>query len=292
MFKGLIKHFWIIHLGFISAAVWLTAQLSVVVIQNQLATLPKFNLSKDRTSPFSPGKSEPYEQYSAVTERNIFNPAEKGLPLPPLQGKSSGIKGERGKDSPTGRIRLIGTVTGPDRSYAIIQEEGKQKIYPLHSEVDGGRIVQISRDRILLDRHGKEEVLSTWEKKGAPPPPARPSKPEGEVVQKLSANRFLVNREDVTASVGNVNQFMTQARFKPYFVGGQPGGFSVSEIQPGTLMEKLGLRNQDVVKRINGRVINKPEDVFQAYSQLLRDSNIEVEIERNARTEVLRYEIR
>ncbi len=292
MFKGLIKHFWIIHLGFISAAVWLTVQLSVVVIQNQLATLPKFNLSKDRTSAFSPGKSEPYEQYSTVTERNIFNPAEKGLPLPPLSGKDSGIKGEKGKDSPTGRIRLIGTVTGPDRSYAIIQEEGKQKIYPLHSEVDGGKIVQISRDRILLDRQGKEEVLSTWEKKGAPPPPTRPSKPEGEVVQKLSANRFLVNREDVTASVGNVNQFMTQARFKPYFVMGQPGGFSVSEIQPGTLMEKLGLRNQDVVKKINGRVINKPEDVFQAYSQLLRDSNIEVEIERNARTEVLRYEIR
>ncbi|MBP1716796.1 MAG: hypothetical protein H6Q43_234, partial [Deltaproteobacteria bacterium] len=34
------------------------------------------------------------------------------------------------------------------------------------------------------------------------------------------------------------------------------------------------------------------EEIFQAYSQLIRDSNIELEIERNHQSEVLRYEIR
>jgi general secretion pathway protein C len=112
------------------------------------------------------------------------------------------------------------------------------------------------------------------------------------MVKKLSANRFLVNREDVTAAVGNINQFMTQARIKPHFVTGRPSGFSVSEIQPGSLMEKLGLQNDDVIKKVNGEAITKPEEVFQAYSQLQRDSNIEVEIERGNRSEVFRYEIR
>jgi general secretion pathway protein C len=112
------------------------------------------------------------------------------------------------------------------------------------------------------------------------------------VVKKLSANRFLVNREDVSSSVGNINQFMTQARIKPNFVAGRPSGFSVSEIQGGSLMEKLGLQNNDVVKRVNGQAIDKPEDVFQAYSQLQRDANIELEIERGGKREILRYEIR
>lgn len=39
-------------------------------------------------------------------------------------------------------------------------------------------------------------------------------------------------------------------------------------------------------------MINKPEEVYQAYSQLLRDSNIEVEIERGGRSEIFRYEIK
>jgi general secretion pathway protein C len=92
--------------------------------------------------------------------------------------------------------------------------------------------------------------------------------------------------------VGNINQFMTQARIKPHFVTGRPGGFSISEIVPGGLFEKIGLRNQDVIKKVNGQPVNKPEEIFQAYSQLIRDSNIELEIERNHQSEVLRYEIR
>jgi hypothetical protein len=38
--------------------------------------------------------------------------------------------------------------------------------------------------------------------------------------------------------------------------------------------------------------VNRPEEVMQAYAQLQRDSNIEVEVERGGRSEVLRYEIR
>jgi type II secretory pathway component PulC len=57
-------------------------------------------------------------------------------------------------------------------------------------------------------------------------------------------------------------------------------------------MEKLGLQNNDVVRKVNGQALDKPEDVFQAYSQLQRDANIELEIERGGKREILRYEIR
>ena len=57
-------------------------------------------------------------------------------------------------------------------------------------------------------------------------------------------------------------------------------------------MEKLGLKNNDVVKKVNGMAITKPEEIMQAYAQLQRDANIEVEIERGGRSEILRYDIR
>jgi general secretion pathway protein C len=299
MVRLFTKHFWVINLLFIAAAAWLVAHLFAVVIQDRLSTFAMPGPTKGALA--TPAeKPAPYDQYAIIPERNIFNPAEKGLKLLPLEEKGTGAIGARGA-SDSGKMvtsesyRLVGTVTGPgSRSWAILQENAdrKQKIFPLGGDVDGGKIVQIFRNRILIRRQGKEEVLSIMEGEIGPRPAASPATSTGQVVKKLSANRFVVNREDVNAAIGNVNQFMTQARIKPYFLMGRPGGFSVSEIKPGSLMEKLGLQNGDVIKKVNGQSITKPEEVFQAYSQLQRDSNIEVEIERGNRSEVFRYEIR
>jgi len=300
MVRILTKHFWAVNLLFLAAAAWLVAHLFIVVFQDRLTPYPKPGLAKG-ASPVLDEKLEPYERYGLVTDRNIFNPAEKGLKLLPL-GEKKPMEGKAGEASETGKApagsyQLVGTVTGPGiHSYAFIQEgaDSKQRIYRFNDSIDGGKIIKIFRNRILINRQGKEESLSIAAEKSTPKPAAIPSSrpPAGEVVKKLSANRFLVNREDAVASVGNINQFMTQARLKPYFVMGRPGGFSVSEIIPGSLLEKLGLRNHDVIKRVNGQPINKPEEVFQAYSQFQRDSNIAVEIERNNRIEVFQYEIR
>jgi len=305
MVRMLSKNFWVIHLLFIAAAAWLVTHLFILIIKDRLVIYPQPTSIKS-PPPIAADKPEPYERYALITERNIFNPGEKGLKLLPLEqktaaGRSVGEPSEKPKISTEGSYRLVGTIIGPDNhSYAIIQEGGerKQKVYHLREKIGEGEITKIFRDKVLIKRQGEEEILPLTpakpekEIRRQPPPQASVPPPAGEVVRRLSANRFLVNREDVTASVGNINQFMTQARFKPYFAMGQPSGYSVSEIIPGSLFEKIGLRNNDVIKKVNGQMINKPEEVFQAYSQLLRDSNIEVEIERGGRTEVFRYEIR
>lgn len=300
MVRILTKNFWVINLLFLAAAAWLLAHLFIVVLQDRLTPYPKPGLAKGVPAVLAE-KLEPYERYALVTERNIFNPAEKGLKLLPLGEKKpmedkAGEASETGK-APAGSYQLVGTVIGPGiHSYAIVQEgpDRKQRIYRLNDSLEGGRIVKIFRNRMVINRQGKEENLFIAAEKSSPKPAVIPSPrpPAGEVVRKLSANRFLVNREDAVASVGNINQFMTQAQLKPHFVMGRPGGFSVSGIRPGSLLEKLGLRNNDVIKKVNGQPINKPEEVFQAYSQFQRDSNIAVEIERNNRIEVFQYEIR
>ena len=299
MGRLLARNFWVINLLFIAAAAWLAAHIFAITIKDQLTFHPRPSLAKSPL-PRPAEKSEPYERYAPITERNIFNPSEKGLKLLPLAGKRApGIGATEGsegaKNLPPGGYRLVGTIIGPTpHSWAILQEgaDRKQRIVRIHGNIDGGKIVQVSRNRILIQRQGKEEVISFSEEEARPGAAGSPPPPRGEVVKKLSANRFLVNREDVSSSVSNINQFMTQARIRPNFVMGRPSGFAVAEIQPGSLMEKLGLRNNDVVKKVNGQAINRPEDVFQAYSQLQRDANIELEIERDGRSEVLRYEIR
>ncbi len=304
MMKVFSRHFWVVHLVFVVCVAWLASHLFILLIEDRIVNLPRANAAR-KSSPPVGSAPEPYDRYSPVTERNIFNPGDRGQKLLPLVDRGSSVSagGFAGGDkmSPPGNYFLVGTITGPGgNSWAILQEKGsrKQQIFRVHGNIDGGKIVRISRNQIQIERDGKRETLRLSEERTGfqpagkllPPPAPKPS--TGEEVKKLSANRFLVNREDVTAAVGNINQFMTQARLKPYFEKGKPAGYSVSEVVPGSLIEKLGLKNRDIIKKVNGMLVTRPEEVMQAYSQLQRDSNIEVEIERGGRTEVLRYEIR
>jgi type II secretion system protein C len=298
------RHFWVVHLLFIACSAWLVSYICSAIIQDQLRIPPRPSFTPMASATLASGP-EPYEKYSAITDRNIFNPAERGLKLLPAgEMKTAGLTGGGpggGKASPSGSYVLVGTITGPKGySWAILEETAsrKQQVYRVHGNLDGGKILSVSRNRIQVERQGKKEFLTLSEEAvrprapAAPPTAARQSPPRGEEVKKLSANRYVVNREDVAGAVGDINQFMTQARLKPYFEAGKPAGFSVSELIPGSLMEKLGLKNNDVIKKVNGMAVTRPEDVMQAYGQLQRDANIELEIERGGRPEVLRYEIR
>ena len=299
MVRLITKHFWIVNLIFIAAAVWLIVYLGMAVVKDQLSPVPKPGAGKEGiAAPAKGGKA--YKQYAVIPERNIFDPSEKGLKLLALgAGRvESRPGGEGSKAAPPGGYRLIGTITGPGRySFAVIQDaSGKQTVYPIDSDLGGAKIIRISRKEVVILRDGGEETLSLAEGGGAGPKAGVTSSltpvAAAEVVKRLSPNRFVVNREDVNKAVGNVNQFMTQARIKPFLQSGHPSGFTIFEIQTGSLIEKLGMRNNDIIKKVNGQPINKPEEIFQAYSQLQRDGNIEIEIERNERAEVLKYEIR
>jgi type II secretion system protein C len=298
MLKVFGKHFWVVHLFFLAAVAWLAAHLATLMIQNRLNSFPRAPVARS-DSPRPVDRGNPYEWYAPIPERNIFNPAEKGLKLLPLREKKRAALGaEDGgkKTSSLESFRLVGTITGPGaHSWAIFQEKTnpQQQIVHAQGEIQGWTLVKVLRDQVIMDQQGRREVLGLLEPESRPQPSAGSAPPPaGDTVQKLSANRFVVNREDITRSVGNINEFMSQARFRPHIVSGRPAGFLVSEIQPRSLMEKLGLRNNDIIKKVNGQVLTQAEEVVYAYSQLQRDSMIEIEIERGGRTEVLLYDIR
>ncbi len=73
--------------------------------------------------------------------------------------------------------------------------------------------------------------------------------------------------------------------------GKQPAGFLVSNIKPGSLFSKLGLRNGDVIKGINGETISSPDQAIELYESLMEGGEVDVEIKRGRRSQNLRYEI-
>jgi general secretion pathway protein C len=102
----------------------------------------------------------------------------------------------------------------------------------------------------------------------------------------------MVDQKEVLASTENMNQILTQARAVPYQEQGKTVGFKISEIVPGSIYEKIGLVNGDVIQRVNSQEVDDPAKFFQLYQGLRNERNITIDLIRSGQRQTLNYEIR
>ncbi|GIX49501.1 MAG: hypothetical protein KatS3mg131_3712 [Candidatus Tectimicrobiota bacterium] len=69
-------------------------------------------------------------------------------------------------------------------------------------------------------------------------------------------------------------------------------GFRLTRLQPGSLLQRLGLQPGDVIQKVNGLSLNSPEEALVAYQQLHNEGTVRLEILRRNRPFTLTYEIR
>jgi general secretion pathway protein C len=73
---------------------------------------------------------------------------------------------------------------------------------------------------------------------------------------------------------------------------GKTVGFRISEIVPGSLYEKIGLLNGDVIQKINSQDVDDPAKFFQMYQNLKEERSISIDLMRGGQRQTLNYEIR
>ena len=102
-----------------------------------------------------------------------------------------------------------------------------------------------------------------------------------EVEGSLDENHYVIPREDLEKQLSNLNSIATQARIVPSFKNGVANGFKLFSIRPGSIYEKIGVKNGDVIRKLNGYEINSPDKALEVYAKLKEASKIDIEIERN-----------
>ncbi|MBE0616405.1 MAG: general secretion pathway protein GspC, partial [Proteobacteria bacterium] len=102
----------------------------------------------------------------------------------------------------------------------------------------------------------------------------------------------LIDAREIEQANANMSQLMTQIRVVPNFSDGQPDGFKVFAIRPGSLFSKIGLQNGDVLKRVNGVDLQGPEQAFEAYQMLKDETSIQIDLVRRNENKTFNYEIR
>lgn len=108
----------------------------------------------------------------------------------------------------------------------------------------------------------------------------------------MGNDTYEISREDVERQLANLSALATQARVVPSFKDGKANGFKIFSIRPGSLYQKIGLQNGDVIRKINGYAIDSPEKALELYAKLRESSRIEVELERRGKVQTKTVNVR
>jgi general secretion pathway protein C len=266
----------LILVALLTVSAYFLADTVDALIGRSLDAAPKFTapLERDRVN-LQPRRE--LSDYTSILDRGLFGEGK---------GPSSGPAAE------TIAYKLIGTIEGELFAGAVLEDSTGQAFYRIDQKLpDGSAIVKVMRDKVSIRRSDgvtvslevvDETKIVSIQKPGA----------AGPGVRKLSDGRFMVDQKEVLASTENMNQILTQARALPYQEQGKTVGFRISEIVPGSIYEKIGLQNGDVIQRVNSQDVDDPAKFFQLYQGLRNERSISIDLIRSGQRQTLNYEIR
>jgi general secretion pathway protein C len=257
-----------------------------------------------------------------ILRRNIFDSARGDLtaePLPEATEDGQPIEEwDPSKPAPncTGKLRLVGSVMSPgypEWSFAAISgtTDGKTMLYREGSTVDGSRVLAVQSSSVVVsDSSGACQLLMFDEEEAAaraPAPPTRParaaSKPgdprnaglsEEELddgIEKITDTKFNIQRSLVDKALANQGSLMKTARVIPHEEDGRVVGVKLYGIRRNSLLGRLGVRNGDMLRTINGFAMASPDTALEAYSRLRTADKLTLAVKRQNKELTIEYNI-
>ena len=211
-------------------------------------------------------------------------------------------------------LRLIGTATHAPEAFAVIEdtERGQQRLYRVGDRiaaativagktgVPGNRVARpftvaaIEPARVLLDRGGTRYVVTrlpaTTSRDGPAATATRPMPVP--TIRQGRSDEFVLARREVQRALADLDHVATQIRAIPNFVDGEATGYRVFGIKTGSLFDRLGLRNGDVLERVNTTALTDPARALAMLQDLPRERRVTLDVSRGDRSRRLTYEVR
>jgi len=204
-------------------------------------------------------------------------------------------------------VVLAGTVSGPfGGSFAVLQKKGakRQELFAKGEKAfDLGVITAIEEDRVLVNAGGRTLTLLMPHEIRREAPPSGPgasaqeaqngqSLPVQNAVTQRSGNEWVIDQRALQGVLGNMGKVLTDARLLPYSDNGKVAGFKLSEVKPAGVFGVMGLKNGDILLKVNDFNIDSPEKGVQLLNGLRGETSVSLDIIRGGAPQKLNYQIR
>ncbi len=228
---------------------------------------------------------EPADAYRVIPERNLFDTTTKTAGDKQVVAVQQDI---------ALAIDLRGTVAGGAKyGFAVVEEKGtrKQRLVKAGDIVAGAKVVRITRNAVDFLVGDQKRTLKIAETKEAPIlPPSQggtastgPPPPSGSVV---------ISRSEIGESLEDMGSLLRQAQIRPYFNAGVPDGFMINSIRRGSLYQKMGIVNGDIIQEVNNRKIQTADDMTGLLNAMRSGSSLSLTVKRQGKSETLNYQFR
>ncbi|HTN43309.1 MAG TPA: type II secretion system protein GspC [Nitrospiria bacterium] len=292
------RYLWTLNILFLLGFSYFVADLVSLFIGRQL-DLPARSPAVEWAATTEAQVKPTTEVYSSIVDRNIFGIKPASAIAPPQAVAPEPVQ------LPPLRVRLVGTSVGEaDESLAVIEDLGtkEQRVYHIDDLLEpDAKLIEVERNEVTFLR-GKIRETVTVEEGDTPTqtPPGqsllgRPASAVPAVIPRSTGtqNSWVLDKQEVASALENLPQLLTKARVVPDLTpDGKSDGFRIVSIAPASFYERIGLRNGDVIQRINGIEVKDPQSFMQVFTQLKDETNISMDLMRNNQKESFSYEIR
>lgn len=250
------------------------------------------------------------DDYGIIFTRNLFSSA--GLIPGEETSTESGMQDMGGPPVRTSLpFNLVGTLILMDetRSIATIEDKGASTVYPVRIDDEipaKAKIVQIEPGKVTFinlasgrrefidlpeDAHGRNpKITLASNKRPQVSFPGTPSGGAGSGIEQHSPTNFNIARTEIDKAMADFNNILTQARAVPNFENGAPNGYKLFQIVPGSIYQKLGFQNGDIITQLNGESANDPAKALSALQSLKDQKHYEISGKRDGRPFTYSYD--
>lgn len=271
------------------------AMITSDIASYRLGRLFPVKKGQQAPEPQAAGAGEDLLSFSPILEKGLFGKATQGK-LTPITAQTSQAKAP--PPFAQGDFTLLGTVMGSFReTFALIQKNSskEERVFRLGDTVFGnGTLAAVAKEHVEILAGGtRVKIISPTASGGAQPATAQVAQvTTGGLVSQTGAGNYVVDQRALNASLDNIGQTMTDARLLPSMKDGKVEGFRVSEVKPQGIFGTIGIKNGDVLLRINDFPIDSPEKAIQSFASLKGQNRIRLDLVRDGQPATFNYDIR
>jgi general secretion pathway protein C len=278
-------------------AIGALALVAADLVSLKISSLYPSSGAKSAARPAPTAAAEDLQSFAPILEQGLFGKATQGkltaiTQAPPAQAAAAAAPAPMVSD-----LTLLGTAVGSFReTFALILKGSshEERVFKLGDTVfSAGPLVSVKKDVAEIMVGGKRVKIltpSAVAEAAKEAPPAQPA--AGGLAAPAGAGNYVIDQRALNAALDNIGQAMTDARLLPSVKDGKVEGFKASEVKPQGIFGTIGIKNGDVLLRMNDFPIDSPEKAIQSFASLKGQSRIKLDLIRDGQPTTFNYDIR
>ncbi len=233
------------------------------------------------------------EDYSILVAQNIFGVSD----ISDVEEKSPEVDDAVTLAGEELNLELVGTVCGSTSvSRAIIKNTKNQQLgmYKTGQNIAGASINRIEENAVILLHNGKRKMLTLNRAGESKNNTQALSSPVISETGKV-AGPVLPDEQSLAGApteIEHLEVILNEAAIEPYLVDGQIEGLKITDLDKIPAAKSFGLKNGDIVRRLNGHRLTSKQKAFQVFKKAKSESTVSLELLNNGETRELSFNLR